>query len=77
MPLHPVMISLSGETDELSIHADHDAAWTALLRDIDQRWSRLIGTEAPAGDNARVEAFFLLPDSFYLIGEVVATLPGA
>lgn len=75
MPLHLLMISLAGEADELSLHADQDAAWTALLRYIDQRWSILIDAEAPADDNARVEAFFLLPDSFYLIGEVVATLP--
>lgn len=77
MPLHLLIISLDGKPDELSAHPDHDTAWTALLRYIDERWSTLIDAEPPADDNARVEAFFLLPDSFYLIGEVVATIPGA
>jgi hypothetical protein len=77
MPLHLLMISLAGETDELSVHPDQDAAWTALLQYIDERWSTLIGAEAPVDDNARVEAFFLLSNSFYLIAEVVGTIPGA
>jgi hypothetical protein len=78
MPHHLLMISLAGGTDELSVHPAHDAAWDALLRYIDERWGAVTGpTEAPADDHARVDALFVLSESFYLVGEVVTTLPRA
>ena len=55
MPLHLLMISLDGESDELSSHPDHDSAWTALLPYVDERWATLIDAEPPADDNARVK----------------------
>ena len=78
MSLHLLMISPASAADELSVHPDHDAAWAALLRYIDARWGAVIGSaETPDDENERVEAFFRLSDSFYLIGELVATLPAA
>ena len=77
MSLHLLMITLA-DKDELSVHPDHCSAWAALQRFVDDRWSALLGsTEAPDDENARVDAFFALPDAFYLIGEVMASLPAA
>lgn len=76
MSLHLLMITLA-DKDELSVHPDHGSAWAALLRFVDDRWSAVLGPEAPDDENARVDAFFALPDAFYLIGEVVASLPAA
>lgn len=69
MSLHLLMITLA-DKEELSVHPDHGSAWAALLRFVDDRWSALLGsTEAPDDETARVDAFFALPDAFYLIGE--------
>ena len=76
MPVHLLMISPGGDhANDLSVHPDQSAAWTALIDYIDERWTAIVGPfEPPEDETKRVESFFRHSGYFYLIAEVTSCL---